>query len=541
MMKKHFICISAFLSLVVSVTVAFADSGDNFVLLYSTLGYELNGTKRALVRTIDAIDEKTIDAAESKWLLINSKGTEKASGVLKWLGMTYGAQLWEIDFSHCQTPGKYRLRVNLKGKSGKEICGLESLEFEIAENLYTKRLFYGLTVNNAESREAKESEGFGYYDCTSSMGERDSHAAFMEGLIQSYIRRQHIMSPTDKTRLIRAVNICFDYLILLHDSIKGNVNNQYPTRHNEYIHLGNYANISVIEGLLSYLGLFSHIDPIRAKEAYKRVFVIRRYIDNKMPLWFTSRKKIMYNYYLYKYAGNPAFKEASIAALNDYLLNFKKKNLYSGGWRFRPRFEGLYHLAKEFKDDPNRPFWIEKAKEISIKHLPYILKNNHFHVLPQGNQKNWDDMSRVPAVSGWGGFYANTHFAASTIDAVYLAEITGDRSLEKIAAGSMGWLTGLHVGLPAHGVLNPPTSKPIASAAFIMNLDARCARAWTNWRWWGPPDKKAMSVMNGFVVKNGKWAYPDEWPSAEIFIHHDGAFLYAMVVYENYLNKVKKQ
>lgn len=66
-----------------------------------------------------------------------------------------------------------------------------------------------------------------------------------------------------------------------------------------------------------------------------------------------------------------------------------------------------------------------------------------------------------------------------------------------------------------------------------MNLGSRHAKPWTWWAW--TPTTSMMSVLNGFVIRNGKWDYYTElWLPGETYIKSDGIFLYAICVYEDY-------
>jgi len=138
----------------------------------------------------------------------------------------------------------------------------------------------------------------------------------------------------------------------------------------------------------------------------------------------------------------------------------------------------------------------------------------------------------------WGSFYPNTHFASWILDAIFLAEVTDNQSLEKIAAASLGWITGLNPGVPGEMVVNPYHKRQtITSAAFIMNLDARHVKPWIEW-WWAPTTSM-MSIVNGFVIRNGKFDYYDKGSffAGETYLLHDGTYLFAMCLYDEYLYK----
>jgi len=517
-------------------------NGFEFVLLYSTLGYELNATKRALLRAKEFVDPNVIDINQSVWRLLRNDGMEVMSGSPVWLGVTFGVQLWEIDFSDLRTPGFYRISVELKNREGAEISVISTLPFEVRKRLHSARTFFGISIRNAEAREALLREGGGLYDCNSTMGEGNSHGVFLAGLVNAYVRGGRYITPADRGRLVEAADRTLDYLMLLHNDKTGEIEHQYPSRHigkltfmasrQTMMRKGRHTDTMLgLFGIVSYVDLFKEVDPVRAERAFNKALKSAEYLE-KIGI-FPSELKTSVYYHLFKYSGDEAFKNLAISALNDQLKNIDLRSMFCGGGF--PYFEGLYYCAKEFKDNPNHSWWIERAKEVDEQYFQPVLKKNGFHVIPQIEQKEereWDDMKHVPASRKWGD---NTRFATRAIDAIFLAEVTGDHSLEKIASAELGWITGLNPGVPGEMVTNPPTEQSLVSAAFIMNLDVRHVKPWSWWEW--TPTKSMMSIVNGFVIRGGKWAYVDEVYSAETFIMHDGAYLYAICVYEDYLNK----
>lgn len=97
------------------------------------------------------------------------------------------------------------------------------------------------------------------------------------------------------------------------------------------------------------------------------------------------------------------------------------------------------------------------------------------------------------------GKLRQSNFAMMAVDAIYLSHITGDKSLEKIATGALGWITGLHIGLEADVVVNPQTDKSLASACFIWNSDTRHAKPWSKWYW--TPSKKCRALLMDSLSK----------------------------------------
>ncbi len=202
-------------------------------------------------------------------------------------------------------------------------------------------------------------------------------------------------------------------------------------------------------------------------------------------------------------------------------------------------FEGLYRIVKSFPDHPDYTYWITRANEIAQSDYYYVMQNNGFHVVPQGyGPDQWNDMESVP--TGWtleanpNIWYFNGFFGSVALDALFLAKVTGDHSLEEVTAGSLGWLTGMHIGVASSFVTGTPPVEPISPGAFIINIPDRFVEPWSSW-WWGPPSSNVQSVANGFVIINGEMIHQDTWESAETFIYPDGLFIHATALYEDYL------
>jgi hypothetical protein len=137
----------------------------NFALLYNTAGYELSGTKRALVRTLNDLPLKKYDPARSGFMLLDSDGRVAEQGPLKFLvsprdsvahDKTFGMQLWEADFSSVTTEDVYTLHVDFATASG--IVGLDSAPFEVMSGLVSQRMLKPLSIRNAEARRAADED-----------------------------------------------------------------------------------------------------------------------------------------------------------------------------------------------------------------------------------------------------------------------------------------------------------------------------------------------------------------------------------------------
>jgi hypothetical protein len=136
----------------------------NFTLLYSVAGYDANGPKRALVRTLNDLDAREYHAAGSSFTLRNGSGEvmvgrltpDRVLGPGERLPRTFGMQLLAADFSHVTAPGTYTLEVRVVTSDG--VRELRSAPFEIRSGLVTDTMLWPLTVLNAEMRSAADDD-----------------------------------------------------------------------------------------------------------------------------------------------------------------------------------------------------------------------------------------------------------------------------------------------------------------------------------------------------------------------------------------------
>lgn len=138
----------------------------NFALLYSTVGYELNGTKRALLRTLNDLPSGHFYAENTSFVLTRSDGLIMKRGRLNAspgsdnsampTSKTFGMQLWEADFSEINTEGLYSLRVEFGTSSETHV--FQSEPFEIRSKLITHNNLKPLSILNGEARRAADED-----------------------------------------------------------------------------------------------------------------------------------------------------------------------------------------------------------------------------------------------------------------------------------------------------------------------------------------------------------------------------------------------
>ena len=144
-------------------------AASNFALLYSTVGYEAIGPKRALIRTLNDIPDSVDLSPQSHFFLRQTdsrqlatgvlKGPQVATGVLRRLpGKTFGMQLWEADFSSTVAEGTYTLGVNLIAPGSGLVASLQSAPFDIRSNLVSSNLLKPMSLANAEARRGADED-----------------------------------------------------------------------------------------------------------------------------------------------------------------------------------------------------------------------------------------------------------------------------------------------------------------------------------------------------------------------------------------------
>jgi hypothetical protein len=360
-----------------------------------------------------------------------------------------------------------------------------------------------------------------------------------------YKYKQASLSNADRTRLIADVNLAFDNLAGLWTS-----NGQFYHEWGGTEILGGMNDIEPCWAMAAYLDLFKNVDPVRAGSAnFNKVKTSFNFLTTVAPGWQDAGYQIYKDYliptavHLYNYSGDTAWKTEAIRRLNTFLDSFNLRTYYRSPFRGIPLLEGLQYCVEQFPTHPDHAGWISHAQ--SIKNNYYasvkILTQNVFHIIgtcaKTSAAYDWDN-GRLTS-GDWGSLVINDAFAPYAVDALILAEIAGDSSLEKVAAGEINWEFGLNPGAPQNAVLNPPCTADWESAAFLINAPFRHVQ-----EWWPPDTLKMlnttyMTTVNGFsqdFVYNKAAAY-----NGELFIKQDGGLIFAGVRYEDYLAKREQQ
>lgn len=523
----------------------------NFALLYNTLGYEQDGTKKAYVRSVEYVQPNEV-GSNSLWTLLDSDNQIVAQGELVYRGLSFGLQLWEAEFSEVKQLGTFRLVAEITDSSYNPVYQEVSSDFLIQNRIYSHNLILPLTLYNAQAREAPEELGGGYYDCNTTMGEAYSHGVFLNGLVQTYVFQMAALSAAEQLEFEDAAARAFDYLVLIHDDATGEFMHSDPRRYNADINQGYHNTYEALYGFAAYLWYFSDIDPTRANvENYERAAQSYDYLETYISSDTAATNGYPYKeylipvcYYLYKFSGDEVWKNRAINLIDAELQNFDFRKMYRRGSRSIPMFEGVYLFLTDGEPLAEREEWLAKLTEIKDTYFAGLGEKNALEIFPISDEviakQEWDEMWRLP-VGEYSGrnWQLTTARAANAIDACFLGELTGDDSMERIAAGSIGYVLGLNPGFDGSLVLNPESNRKISAGALVQNINGRYVRGWSYWGF-TPKNNDWASVMNGFCMEDGAYTFKDnnnnDWLYGETFLRHDGAFAYALCVYEHYVN-----
>lgn len=130
----------------------------NFALLFSTVGYDVGRSKRAILRTLNDVPADCLDGARLTYTIIADDGSllfeeprPFAPAARPWV-KTLGFQAWVADFTEVREPGMYTIVATVAGSENSFRIASES--FAVEEHLLSSRLLKPLSIRNAEARRA---------------------------------------------------------------------------------------------------------------------------------------------------------------------------------------------------------------------------------------------------------------------------------------------------------------------------------------------------------------------------------------------------
>lgn len=138
-------------------------AASNFALLYSTPGYDVAGSKRLLVRTLNEVQAADVDVARCSFSVVDAAGTTRIRdrgfqppGGGRALTRSLGVQLLEGDFSDLRDTGTFTLEARIATPGG--VRQLSSAPFEVRSRLVSETMLWPLTIANAQARRAADDD-----------------------------------------------------------------------------------------------------------------------------------------------------------------------------------------------------------------------------------------------------------------------------------------------------------------------------------------------------------------------------------------------
>ena len=506
-----------------------------YTLLYSTLGYDSGATKRVLIRQNDSSAPPAQGLAFA-WRLIDEQGHEAAGGEASYAGSAWGIPLWVADFSRVTKPGSYRMTVSVPQVE------LATDTFPIDRFVYFRTTFSSIGLANAQARAAPAQLDGGYFEGNSREGRVASHVDFLVGMSEVYQRRRIVMTEEERSKTRDAIDRALDYLLAIGDAGSGKFPAESSTRPYNDDAPSNTA--AALRGMARYAVVFQNIEPEKADRVYRRALLSQRWLDQNAPQAYPPALAAAVNYDLYRYSSDLSQLARAAAAIRTEISAYDLRTMDRPGNDTLPDFEAMYRIWRDLPNDPDIASWEAAAQKVAAQYRDMI-QRNVFQIVPPGVTSaadntsaadQWDHVdSSPPPGEGPGGTFSNGWIIARAIDATYLASMTHDAELEKVATASLAWIGGLNPGLPVARVTGADAGSPIVAASFLMGTDVRTAAPWSSWEWTRPGG--FATIVNGF---KGGFAYDDSFAAAETSLSYDGAWLYATSVYEDYVDAGKR-
>ena len=512
------------------------DSDATYTLLYSTLGYESAGTKRAYIRQND-VQAPVAQGQQFVWRLVGSNGHEAAAGRAAYGGTAWGIPLWTIDFSKAHGSGSYRLVVEAPN------VRLASTQFSIDAFELWRRTFAALALDESEGRAAPIELDNGYYDGNNRTGSAVAHADYAYGLLDAYETRAPSLSEDQRQRLRAAIDRAIDYLILIGDPGTGQVPAEANSR--PFNHIDPQATASAARALAHFAVVMKSEDPSRAERAFRRAGQADQWLRAEALLAYPSWIRADTNFDLYRYALDETALARATAAVRELAASYDLRTMDRNSHDPSPHFAAMYRMWRELPSNVDHQLWADTAAKVGEQYHQ-ALGRSLFQVIPPGTSEaargtdaatQWDTMETdpPPGDNGDDASVANGWFLGRAMDASYLAEMTGDRELEKVAAASLEWVLGLNPGVPSERVLGSSTQSPVSSASFLTGVGAREAHGASSWEWLRT--RPFGTIVNGFRTD---FTYEDSFAAGDSSLRYDGAWVAATLAYENYVERGKR-
>jgi hypothetical protein len=515
----------------VTIPADYPTADHSYTLLYSTLGYESAATKRVLIRQNDTAAPVSAGLAFT-WLVVDAKGSQVAAGHATYAGTAWSIPLWAADFSQVTKAGEYRMLVEAPD------VHLATDAFPVDQFVMFKTTYAGIALENAEARAAPIELDNGYFASNDRSGSVADHAGLLVGLLESFARRGSSLTDDERTRTRAAIDRAVDYLLLLSDPASGEIGGQSNTR--PYGDSGPFTTAAGLRGLAHFAAVAQNDEPGKADRAFRRAKLAEAWLDANAPEAYPASLRAAVDYDLYRVGGDKATLDRATNALRDAVSSYDLRTMDRRSGDTLPHFEAMYRMWRDLPSHPDRAFWEQTARTAAASYRD-MMARSVFQLVPPGvtdaqegtsASAQWDQVETLPPPGeGIDAVIGNDWFMSRTIDAIYLAEITHDASLEKAATGSLEWVTGLNAGVPAERVVDGATGSPYEAASFVTGLGGRSVATWSPWEW--QRVRPFATIVNGF---RQAFVFDDVAAAGGTSIRHDGLWLYATAVYEDYLN-----
>jgi hypothetical protein len=301
-----------------------------------------------------------------------------------------------------------------------------------------------------------------------------------------------------------------------------------------------------------YIDMFKGVDSTRANDAnFAKMVTAFNLLKDSPAAWLAADYQEYKDYlipmavHMYRYSGDVTWKNEAITRLGAFLAAFNLRTHYRSASRVIPLLDGLRACAEEFPSDANHTTWVSLATTIKDTYYKSskVWAENAFHIVSTSAAKDpagdWD-AGRITG-DAWGNHIKGYTGGTYAHDVLVLAKLTGDRSLEKVAAGELYWDMGLNPGLPREYVVNPTSTDERESASFIINAPFRHVTGVT-YRDFKMLNETYMTTVNGFSSNGGAndFGYVGTVGYyGEDFIKHDGALINGGLIYEEYLASIQ--
>ena len=508
---------------------SYVAADEAYTLLYSTIGYDLGGTKRVLVRLNDAEAPLSVGLA-FQWRLVEEDGRVVKVGNASYEGDAWGIPIWIADFSDVDEPGTYRMALEAPDAT------LATDAFPVEEYLLVRRTFVPVALDNAEVRAAPIEDDNGFYEDTSIEGTAAAHGEFLMGLLAVYEARRPSMTDAMRQRTRAAISRALDYLLLLSDPATGEFAHTAPTR--PYQGFDPDDTIVGTRALARYAAEFQGEDPATADRAYRRARMGEEWILENEEESYTPWARAAIAYDFYRYTSDEHQLDRAAESVREIAQDYDLQTMDRSSYDTSAHLETMFRLWQDVPSHPDRPLWEAAALGIGEQYAEFI-ERNPFDVIAPGIDEGdgspaeqWGAMeSEPPPGEGMDAVIGNEWFLARVADAVYLARMTDDDSLAEAAAGSLFWISGLNPGIDVDRVAGDGVDSPFVAASLLTGIDGRTVQASADWQW--QRSRPIGTIVGGF---RRAFVYDENAAASTPSIVRDGLWLKAVVLYEDLLH-----